>query len=602
MTFIKPILIFLVFIFLIIGYFHPISSITQDLGRHILTGEIILKTKTVPLTNLYSYTYPEYPFINHHWLSEVIYYFIHSIIGFDGLLLFSTIIVILAFFLMYFFSYKKVNNIIVLGITSLIYIRILFERTDVRPEIFSFLFLSTFIVILYKNRQKFTPWIFLLPILELLWANIHIYFIVGIIVIGLFLIDSFISNLALNAYKIFAVFPSRFLIIIKPKILRAENKKIFISNLSAFSILLVIFLISLFTTLLNPNGLIGALYPMKIFQNYGYSIEENQNIVFLWNYSHKPTIIFFTIAVVLLFSSLLINIKKTKPIDWLLALFFTILGIAAIRNFPLFVFATFIPFVNNLSQIKIQSFNKLKSHKEIIILLLLIVIVWQIFSVSSTKNVGFGVVKGAKSAIDFYINNSLKGPIFNNFDIGSYLEYRLYPKEKVFVDGRPEAYPVDFFQKTYIPMQENTDLFKQISNKYQFNTIFFSHTDQTPWAQQFLKEIVKNPKWKMVYLDDYIVILLFETEINQKIIAKYALTPNNFSFDNIDKNNINSLFQLAVFFSRVGWLDQEEKVYQIILSSHPNFCPALYNLSHILIQKKSPLSSVFINRFSLNCK
>ncbi|MDO8461153.1 MAG: hypothetical protein Q7S38_01780, partial [bacterium] len=62
-------LIFLVFFLLLAGFLHPIQSITQDLGRHLLAGQIIFETQEIPKTNLFSYAYPDFSFINHHWLS-----------------------------------------------------------------------------------------------------------------------------------------------------------------------------------------------------------------------------------------------------------------------------------------------------------------------------------------------------------------------------------------------------------------------------------------------------------------------------------------------------------------------------------------------------
>lgn len=94
----------LIFFLLFLGYFHPILSITQDLGRHLITGEITLKTGTVPKTNLFSYTYPNFPFINHHWLSEVTYNILFQKIGFNGLLVLNTIIALLSFGLVFFQS------------------------------------------------------------------------------------------------------------------------------------------------------------------------------------------------------------------------------------------------------------------------------------------------------------------------------------------------------------------------------------------------------------------------------------------------------------------------------------------------------------------
>lgn len=557
---IKFLLTVSIFLLLIIGFLHPISAMTQDLGRHFLTGKIILETHQIPKTNLFSYTYPNFPFINHHWLSEVIFYITYQAIGFNGLLIFSTIIVALAFSLVFFFSLKQANNIEALSIASLLLFRVLFERTDVRPEIFSFLFLSIFIFILYKYKKQQTKWIFILPVIELLWVNMHIYFPVGIAVIGLFLIDSIIIR-----------------------------KKIYCRYIG---ILAIVFLGIVFTVFLNPNGVTGALYPFRVFQNYGYSIEENQNIFFLWNYSHKPTIIFFALSAIILFCALFSSLKKTKPIDWLLAIFFTILAIINIRSFPLFVFGAFIPFVRSLSFVKVRPLQRSDLFKNAVLPALFAIFIWQIIEVSSLKGIGFGVEKGAEKGVDFFINQNLKGPIFNNFDIGSYLEYKLYPKEKVFVDGRPEAYPADFFQKAYIPMQENSEIFNKISGQYSFNSIIFAHTDQTPWAALFLKQIINNKNWRLIYLDDYIVIFIKETKENQKVVREI----NDSSLD------INSLYRLAIFYNKVNLVEQEKITYQKILNINPNFCPALYNFSIILNQKQSPLASVFINRFNANCK
>lgn len=121
----KKIIYFLIFLLLFIGFFHPVYSITQDLGRHLKTGEIILNTYSVPKTNLFSYTYPNFPFINHHWLSEVFYFFSFQRVGFNGLLILNTVLALLAFGLIFNIANKK-NNPLVLLFCSLLYIPILF--------------------------------------------------------------------------------------------------------------------------------------------------------------------------------------------------------------------------------------------------------------------------------------------------------------------------------------------------------------------------------------------------------------------------------------------------------------------------------------------
>lgn len=572
---VNNLVIFLILCLLFVGFFHPITAFTQDLGRHIKTGEIILQTNTVPKTNLYSYTYPNYPFINHHWLSEVVFYRITATLGAVGLQVITTGIVLLAFLLL-LVAVRKQTHPLALGIAGLLYVRLLFERTDLRPEMFSFLFLSLFITILYQYRQGFTRWIFLLPLLELLWVNTHIYFFVGIVVIGLFLIDFFFSK-------------------------RTHRTPQYTQ------ILFFIFFFSCLVTVINPNGLQGALYPLRVFQNYGYTIEENQQMFFLWGIGLRHAA-YITLGIIstLLLTSLFFNRKKTALIDWLLCGVFLLSCIIAVRNIPLFVFATFIPFATHFSALITHLIKKLAKKQATVVPFLLVGLflcfVWQDTQVVSQKGFGLGVTPGAERAADFFLKNNLKGPIFNNFDIGSYLDYRFYPKEKVFVDGRPEAYPASFLQQTYIPMQETPTLFDKTVEKYHFNTIFFSHTDQTPWAEKFLQTIMKNATWKPIYLDDTIIVFVKNTPQNQQLIKRFGISDQSFKPSVSAQASFSSLLQLTRFFNLVRWQNQEATMYQKLLDRDPNFCLALYNLAVLYAEQNNPSSQIYAGRFTQTCQ
>jgi len=81
--------------------------------------------------------------------------------------------------------------------------------------------------------------------------------------------------------------------------------------------------------------------------------------------------------------------------------------------------------------------------------------------------------------------------------------YKGKKPENVFVDNRPEAYPPEFFQNEYIPMQQNDTIWKVEEQKYNFNAIWFYRLDMTPWAQQFLITRVSDPEWVPIFVDDY---------------------------------------------------------------------------------------------------
>ncbi|MBI4648300.1 MAG: hypothetical protein HY738_17380 [Bacteroidia bacterium] len=144
-------------------------------------------------------------------------------------------------------------------------------------------------------------------------------------------------------------------------------------------------------------------------------------------------------------------------------------------------------------------------------------------------NNGLGLYSNINRSAKFFKANGIKGPIFNNYDIGGYLIYNLFPQQQVFVDNRPEAYSTDFFEKVYNPMLEKEEVWQQINAKYNFNCIYFFRLDETPFAQPFLiRRINDRANWAPVYVDGAIIILLERNTENQTIIQKFELPADMF--------------------------------------------------------------------------
>ncbi|KKS24217.1 MAG: hypothetical protein UU83_C0028G0008 [Candidatus Jorgensenbacteria bacterium GW2011_GWF2_41_8] len=168
----------IILVFILIGLLsiHSLNSINQDIGRHLKSGQIIWETKQVYKTNLFSFTEPNQPFINHHWFSEVVFYLLYLAAGLKGLILLKTSVILLSFFII-FLAIRKKTGIMLFVISSLVFMPVLIYRSDVRPEIFSYLFLSCFLFAIFraKYRQE-EKWLYLLPFIQIFWTNMHIYF------------------------------------------------------------------------------------------------------------------------------------------------------------------------------------------------------------------------------------------------------------------------------------------------------------------------------------------------------------------------------------------------------------------------------------------
>jgi len=500
-----------IFIFLIfwVGFLYArkIDLATADLGRHLKNGEWLVNSgfnfseKKSPIyENFYSYTHPEFPVVNHHWGSGVIFFLIWKIAGFSGLSLFYIILSLIAFFLFFLLSVEE-SNFTLTALLSFALAPLIAERVEIRPEVFSVLFPVLFFFLLWKysRREIGWKWLFVLPVVMIFWVNLHVYFFLGFFLMGVFWLEKLIKREMDGIKKIGGMLGLTFL--------------------AAF---------------LNPVGFKGIIYPFFIFENYEYTIVENKSVWFVENYGiQNPNFFVIKSALILMILSfaLLFFINRKKiPVGLLLsALFFGALGWFAIRNFTLFGFFSLPVLAYNFQNAFKQEKSEINLAKEnglavLYIILAIIGFYGNLQYVSAHgRESGVGLMPGAEKAAEFVRQEKIAGPIFNNYDLGGYLTWELFPGEKVFVDNRPAEYPGSFFTDTYKPMQERKEIWSEQESKWNFNSVIFYWRDITPWGQRFLENIKTNENWAPVFRDDYVIIYLKQNEANKTLIEKYQI-------------------------------------------------------------------------------
>lgn len=476
-----------------------INLTNSDIGRHITNGRIVLEDRSVLKKNYYSYTEPEYETINHHWLSGVTFFIVWKYFSFTGLAVFSALISTLTIAII-FLQIKKSTNFFVAAAFTLFALPVIASRTEIRPETFSYLLIAIYLVILnnvVKNGLK-TKYMLLLGALQILWVNLHIFFIFGNFLVGAFTIYFIIS--------------------------RAEKRQITRMTLLTISLFIM--------NIVNPHGLVGAFTPLTIFQDFGYMLAENQSLLFM--HKRKPNSIYvhFIVMLLVLGELLLFNtdkeFKKENLHTILITTVFAILGLNSIRLFPLF--GIMFPILGG--QIIYSSQKSSKNTLLAIVtgsLLLIGYIIPNHYLSFRKLNTGWGLNKRGQNSAQFFLDNDIQGPIFNNYDIGSYLIFEIFPEHRVFVDNRPEAYSVEFFEEVYVPAQQKNGIWDEVAQEYNFNAIYFYRHDFTPWGQNFLIDRYKDPNWIPVYVDEYTIIFLRDNETNQELIQKYRLPDHIFT-------------------------------------------------------------------------
>lgn len=581
---------FIGLLFLVVIIFSQKIEFTSiDLGRHLENGKIVWQNPQVLFTNFYSYTETDNSFINHHWLSGAIFYRLYLIGGYRLLSLFN-ILLALAIFALTFNLARRKAGFYLSGFLSLLVIFLLSERVEVRPEAFSYLFiiLTWSIITSVATDKNYRRLNWLIP-LFLLWVNLHIYFFIGLALIFFQAAAEFLPPLFQSAIN----FKSRL-----------------IAGWRATRPWIKIFVELVLVCLLNPNTWRGLFYPFNILHNFGYEIAENKTIFYLGHLMINYNFLIFKALLFLVVFSFIVDFlitRKLRLFSLFLTIFFAALGLFASRNIALFGLVALILIGHNLVSLKDflisrQLIIKLTSRWPIrlylvgILWLLIVSSFFYLITGSSyspsflKRSLGLDLNDGSADSVKFFKESNLGGPIFNNYDIGSALIFWLYPQERVFVDNRPEAYSENFFKDIYKPLQTDPALWPTISAKYNFKTIYFSHTDSTPWARQFLRFILSDNNWALVYFDRYTVILVNKKLIDPAIVKKLAL--DNLAFRDrlralVAVSDLRSKFNLASLAEADNQIDLAQSIYQDILFVFPGNQQALVALGSLYASSSS---------------
>ncbi|KKS72043.1 MAG: hypothetical protein UV44_C0014G0016 [candidate division WWE3 bacterium GW2011_GWD1_42_70] len=137
------------FLYLGTFFFSKTNLVIVDLGRHLMNGKLFLEQGTVLRTNLYSYTYSDFPVITHHWGAGVIYYLVHALTGFNGLIILGVLLAILTAFFLFKNSQKR-GSFVAFALVALLLFP-LFASRNVPPYVFV-------AVVLGKHPHLFRVW------------------------------------------------------------------------------------------------------------------------------------------------------------------------------------------------------------------------------------------------------------------------------------------------------------------------------------------------------------------------------------------------------------------------------------------------------------
>ena len=390
-----------------------------DLFWHLRYGEEILKTGQAPQGDQFSFTLPGYPWANSYWLSEVLIFYLFSKTGFLFPALFFSFLGAVTFLAVGFWARAGKANVWAISGAAFWGAVVSFPILGFRPQTISLALLGLVFILLHQFWLNKRPkLIFLLPLVFLLWTNLHAGFALGLVLIWLFWGAELGRLLVQKFFKIGRA--------ITPFLTPAQLK-----------ILLGVNLFSSLISLINPYG--AGLWQTILNDATSQTI-KNQIAEWLAPNLHSEFGLLFFFYLLALGVLSYVTRAKIHPTRLALLGLFALLALGSVRNISIFALLVAPFLAEELTGLPWKKISFPHKRLALVLFLGLFTLAWlwqylpQIYkSTRSLKNLAeqgnypYGAVE--------YLKKHPQERIFSEYGWGGYLIWQL-PESKTFIDGR----------------------------------------------------------------------------------------------------------------------------------------------------------------------
>jgi len=281
----------------------------------------------------------------------------------------------------------------------------------------------------------------------------------------------------------------------------------------------------LLVSLINPYSYHILLFPFNLVSNK--FIMDNV-VEFLSPNFHTFIAKAFEFIFLLMFTILAVSRVRLNMIEVAMVLLFTHMSFCSQRYIPLFCIIVAPILMRKAQQLlestdgKIAEFINRRSISisetdasargyvwPILAIALVIVL-----AANGKVDYKFNAKTEPVAAVEFLKEENIQGNMFDNDEFGDYIIYAVWPKYKVFFDGRSDMYGVDRL-KEYIKVAKVKPGWDEVLKKYNINWIIYNANSSLSLL------LMERDDWKLIYADKVANIFVKDIPEYQDLIEKY---------------------------------------------------------------------------------
>jgi hypothetical protein len=479
----------------------------EDFWWYLTSGRYLLEHRHFPGADPFLYTAGKgLAWVYHSWLWTVLIALVHRAAGLDGVVVFHALFALALCALIY--TTGRVDRFgLVNALAVTLFLATLGERACGKAEMASWLLLAIFYRLLDTEKPFTWKRGTALGGLQVLWANLHGGYPLGIFVALFFSVGGWAET---KFGKKAEAGPSRFPPLWFPALL----------------LLLAVADPWLYRERLEPFALLsGSRSVQPVGESGNLLIREWQSP--LRAAATDPSVLWlFGIAVAAGLASF-IAVRRRPLTRALFLLGMSVLGATAVRHLPGLALSAALVILGNLKgkalrgpAPKPKRLRKAAPNKPVawpyltacaLVALGLLGAAWGLQiarpGFEGGQSSGFFTMKPAiacPQAASFILDHDLPGPIFNDFQMGAYLSFRLFPRYRLFIDSRVLDPAV---VKRYTEILSTPGRWQEEDGHYGFHTVVLGNFSKTV-RSQLGQTLLHDPRWHLAYLDPLAVIFV----------------------------------------------------------------------------------------------
>jgi hypothetical protein len=172
-----------------IGALAPRLLGDAGIGWHIRNGEAMLQTHSVTRTDAFSSSVSGQPWYAWEWLYDVAISAVHHLAGLNGVVYVTALVITLSFVLLFRLMFTRGTDLVLAVVLVVLAIGASAIHLFARPHVVSWLLTLIWFSLLDRAEESgnVRP-LYWLPLITVVWANLHGGFVLGLVLLGLYLV------------------------------------------------------------------------------------------------------------------------------------------------------------------------------------------------------------------------------------------------------------------------------------------------------------------------------------------------------------------------------------------------------------------------------